>query len=71
MDITWPLTVLSISGTILNIKQDRRGFILWSVANLGWFIVDINIHQYAQAALFACYLVLSLWGLVSWAPKAA
>lgn len=67
--MTWLLTALSIIGTILNVKQDRRGFYLWGLANIGWVVVDANAHLYAQSALFACYFALSVWGLISWEPK--
>ena len=69
--MSWFLTLLSIAGTILVTKQDRRGFYLWSVANLGWLVVDVKAELYSQAFLFSVYLMLSIWGLITWKTKNA
>jgi nicotinamide riboside transporter PnuC len=60
------LTVLSIVGTILNIKKRRSGFILWALTNFIWMIVDFRAGLPAQGVLFGVYCVLALWGLWAW-----
>jgi nicotinamide riboside transporter PnuC len=66
--ITVVLTTLSLLGTVLVTKQDRRGFIVWIIANIGWSIIDYQAAQYAQAVMFAVYLGLAVWGYVRWQP---
>ena len=64
--VTWSLTLLSIVGAILNIKKRRSGFAVYTVANIGWIIVDIYHGIYAQAALFVVFTFLSTWGWIEW-----
>ena len=67
--ITWSLTLLSIFGAILNIKKRRSGFAVYTLANLGWIIVDIYHGIYAQAALFVVFTGLSIWGWIEWGRR--
>ena len=62
----WFLTALSIIGVILNIKKDRRGFLLWMITNAGWAVVDFSHGLYAQGVLFVVYFALSFWGWIRW-----
>ncbi|MBW1719941.1 MAG: nicotinamide mononucleotide transporter [Deltaproteobacteria bacterium] len=80
----WTLTALSIIGAILNIRKKRSGFAVYTIANIGWIIVNIyhgiyaqaariivNIYHgiYAQAALFIVFTGLSIWGWIEWGRK--
>ena len=65
-DLSWVVAVLSIIGVILNVKKYRISFAVWSVTNGFWAVYDFSIGAYAQAALFAAYLGLALWGLWEW-----
>ncbi len=64
--ITWLLTALSLWGVWLNIKKDKKCFYIWIIANFGWITVNIKANLYAQAALFAIYTVLSIYGIYEW-----
>ncbi len=64
--MSWLLVCLSIAGVVLNVRRDRRGFLLWMIANIGWMIIDFMQGLYAQAFLFCIYFVLSFWGWTSW-----
>ena len=66
--ITCMLTALSLVGTVLVTKQDRRGFIVWVIANAGWTVIDYQAGQFAQSLMFAVYLGLAVWGYVRWKP---
>ncbi len=66
---TWIITIISLIGVVLNIRQDRRCFYLWTVTNTSWLAVDFNKGLHAQAAMFLVYLVLSVWGIYSWKKK--
>ena len=63
------LTGLSIVGAVLNIKKRRSGFAVYTVANVGWIIVDLYNGIYAQAALFLVFTALSTWGWIEWGKK--
>jgi nicotinamide riboside transporter PnuC len=67
--IPWTLTGLSIFGAILNIKKRRSGFAVYTVANIGWVMVDVYYGIYAQAALFVVFTGLSTWGWIEWGRK--
>jgi len=66
---TWLVTALSLVGVILNIRHDRRCFYLWTGTNVAWAVVDFHRGLYAQAALFAVYFVLAIWGVIAWKRK--
>jgi len=64
--IGWIITAASLVGVVLNIRHDRRCFIVWGITNAGWFAIDWHAGIYSQAALQAVYFVLSAYGWISW-----
>jgi nicotinamide riboside transporter PnuC len=66
MNWTILLTIASIVGTAANVLKRRWAFGVWICTNSLWCGYDISIRQYPQAALFAVYLGLAIWGLFSW-----
>lgn len=65
----WLAVALSLWGTVLNIRHDRRCFYLWAVGNAGWVAIDLAHGVYQQAVLQFLYLLLSVWGIVAWKRK--
>lgn len=62
----WILTGLSLAGTWFNIQKKIVGWLIWSVANVGWVISFMLKGMPAETTLFAVYLVLSVYGAVKW-----
>lgn len=62
----WILTALSLIGVVLNIKKQKSCFIIWAGTNASWAAIDFNAGLNAQAALFAIYFCLAIWGLIEW-----
>lgn len=62
----WFLTAFSLLGVVLNIKRKKFCFIIWGVTNATWAIIDYQAGLIAQAALFAIYFCLAIWGLIEW-----
>ena len=62
----WLLTALSITGVVLNVRKDRRGFLLWIVTNFFWAFIDFSHGLKAQGTLFVVYFFLALWGWMRW-----
>lgn len=62
----WLVAVLSIIGTILNIKKKRLCFVIWIFSNSCLVVYNIHIWEYQQATLFFVYLCLSIWGVITW-----
>jgi len=65
-DLTWIVTGLAIVGVVLNIYKIKWCFVIWSVTNLSWAIVDFNARLFPQAWLFVVYFVLAIVGLYKW-----
>ncbi len=65
----WWLAALSITGVILNVRKDRRGFAVWMFTNTCWALIDLSRGLYAQSFLFVVYFFLALWGWISWKDK--
>ena len=62
----WMLTAASLVGVVLNIKKNKACFAIWAVTNAAWAVIDYTAGLKAQAALFAVYFCLAIWGLVEW-----
>ena len=65
-DKMWVITILSITGIILNIHKRKECFIIWAVTNFSWMIYDFHIKAYEQSFLFLIYFLLAIWGLIKW-----
>lgn len=68
---TWLLTLFSLIGVVLNIRQNRACFFVWCVTNSSWAVVDYSKGLYAQSTMFVIYLALSVWGIIEWKRKKA
>jgi len=64
--MSWCALILSLSGNVLVIRKRRVGFAYWTLANVFWFADALRRGDCAQAALWAVYLVLAVWGWMSW-----
>lgn len=64
--INWILVILAITGTLLNVKKNRWGFVFWIVSNVGLVVYFIHYDIWAQAVLFGVYAMIALWGFVKW-----
>ena len=67
--IQWPIAVAALVGVILNIKKRRLCFIVWFTTNVAWAIVDWGAGLHAQAALFAVYAGLAVYGWICWGER--
>lgn len=64
--LSWLAATLAVIGTVLNVYKKRSGFLIWILTN-GFFVVyNYGLKAYAQAALFAVYTGISLWGFIRW-----
>ena len=64
--MTWVITLISILGAILNAQKKIVGFWVWMLANTLWIVVDLQAGLPAQAALFAVYNGICIYGLLQW-----
>jgi len=66
----WLVTLASLVATVANIRKIRWGFAVWAIADAAWLVYDFYIGAYEQAALFAVYTGLAIWGWLAWrVPK--
>lgn len=64
--LTWVVAAMAFAGAILNVRKRPEGFLIWIVTNGAWAVHDFRIGEYAQAALWAAYFALSVWGFLAW-----
>lgn len=69
MDLMWLVTMLSLSGNVLNIKKKRSGFVVWVIANALWLAYDIYTGLYSRAMLDIVQTVFCVWGIIEWKDK--
>ena len=65
----WMTAAASLLGVILNIRHDRRCFVLWLFSNVSWTIADFTHGLPSQAVLQAVYAGLSIYGLWRWRQR--
>lgn len=70
-DAMWLVMGLALIGTIGNIYKRRWGFLLWTISNTAWAVYDVWLGAYAQAAQFAVFTALAVWGYVQWGKRPA
>ena len=63
---TWAITVLSLTGTALNVKKNIWCFYLWAVGNIAWLGFDLWSGLYSRAVLDAVHLAFAVWGAIAW-----
>jgi nicotinamide riboside transporter PnuC len=66
----WLVSALALVGVVLNIKKRASCFAIWTITNIAWTVIDLRAGLEAQAALFAIYSGLSVYGLVEWTKTA-
>ena len=62
----WFVIIIALCGTYLNIKQNKYSFLVWTFSNFCLYCINIHIEMYAQAALFAIYTAMSVYGFITW-----
>jgi len=62
----WMLTGLSLIGIWLNIKKKRFCFVVWTISNTVWCVIDFKVGLPEQGWLFVVYTGLSIYGWFAW-----
>ena len=65
----WTITILSIVGVVLNIYQNRWGFVCWMFSNAAWCIIDFFKGIPEQSVTFFVFFLTSLWGFIFWSKQ--
>ncbi len=66
---TWCITVLSLAGTVLNVRRNIWCFYLWTVGNSAWLAFDLWLGLYSRATLDAVQLAFAIWGIAEWRKR--
>ena len=66
MILTCIMAGITLVGSVLNARKLRIGFLFWSVTNFYWIVRNFMIGEYAQAAVYAVNLCISIYGFVKW-----
>jgi len=62
----WLVSMAALLGVWLNIRRHVACFWIWLGTNSVWTYADLVHDLYAQAALQAVYVALSLYGIWTW-----
>lgn len=63
---TWTATIVALAGTVLNCKQIRACFYLWTVTNAMWFFWDMHSGLWSRCLLDIVQFGLAIWGIYEW-----
>ncbi len=62
--------IFSLVGNILVNFKKKLGFIIWTVSNVFWIVVNfIGDMNYPQVIMYLVYAGLNVWGFVNWSKK--
>ena len=67
--LSWVMSVIALTGTIINAEKNKYGFLFWIVSNLYMVVRFAIIGEYAQMTLFFIYFLLAIRGLFVWSRK--
>lgn len=67
--LSWVMSAVALTGTIINAEKNKFGFVFWMVSNLYMTIRFAVIGEYAQMTLFFIYFLLAIRGIVVWSRK--
>lgn len=60
-------TAGSITGNVFINHKRKEGFIIWSIANVLWILVNcIGVINYPQTCMFGVYIILNFIGFIKW-----
>lgn len=62
----WLVTILCLTGTILNCKKLKSCFMFWAIGNVLWLIYDMRSELYGRAFLDFVQLILAIYGPYAW-----
>ena len=64
--IDWVLSIITLIGTILNVKKKKEGFIFWIIANIGWIYYTLEYELYSQISIWVSFTAASIYGYITW-----
>jgi len=67
--LTGILTILALTGVVLNIKKRIECFYIWLFTNASWAVVDFYRGIPMQGILFTIYTLLAVYGIYEWRKK--
>ncbi len=69
--IGWAVTVIAVTGVLLNNHRMKSCFLLWMVSNAATFCLHVNAGLIGLAVRDACFFALAIHGYRAWGRKAA
>lgn len=67
--LSWIMSGIALTGTIINAEKNKYGFLFWIVSNLYMVVRFAIIGEYAQMTLFFIYFLLAIRGIFVWSRK--
>ncbi len=64
--LTWFLTLISLTGTVLNVCKNISCFYVWLIGDILWCIFDLKSKTYGRALLDFVQVILAICGIFSW-----
>ncbi|MDR1364783.1 MAG: nicotinamide mononucleotide transporter [Oscillospiraceae bacterium] len=65
-DYSWLLAMLSITGTIFNVKKKVICFYLWAIGEVFWIMLDFKNSCYGRVFLDTVHFGMAVWGIYDW-----
>jgi hypothetical protein len=67
--IKWLIVAVAVAGAAANVRGRWWGFLFWLVSNGYWAVYYARAGQWAEAAAFAIFWWLSVYGVFRWRSR--
>ena len=66
---SWAASLMSIAGALLNIMKNKWGFVVWTAANMIFFVTSGMRGDHGQMLLWVAFTVMNIIGFLHWKRK--
>ncbi len=67
--LVWGFSIFNIFGTLLNINKVPASYLIWSLCNVFWLVLDVYNGVFSRACLDVANLTTSVAGFLVWSRK--
>ena len=62
--------ILALTGNILVNFRKKFGFIIWTLSNIVWILVNfLGTMNIPQVIMYTVYMILNIQGFIVWSKK--
>jgi len=64
--ISWFAPLINVLGLFLAVLKKKEAFLVFTIANVYWFIYHIVYKSYHFCPVLVLYQIMNTWGYIRW-----